>query len=144
MRPTADEQAMLDTFAPLARVPGVRLFSLQKGFGSEQIGAAPFPIENLGAALDPGGGAFTETAAEIAALDLVIATDSAVVHVAGALARPVWTILPLAPDWRWLLGRDDTPWYSTMRLYRPRRLGGWDEVLERVAHDLAARRPGPR
>ncbi len=134
----------LRTFAPLARVPGVRLFSLQKGFGSEQLATAPFPIEDLGAGLDPGGGAFTDSAAAMAALDLVIATDSALVHVAGALARPVWTILPLAPDWRWLLGRDDTPWYPTMRLYRPRRLGGWDEVLERVARDLAARRAGPR
>jgi Flp pilus assembly protein TadD len=130
----------LAAFAPLARVPGVRLYSLQKGFGSEQLAAAPFPVEDLGAALDPGGGAFTDTAAAVMALDLVVASDSAVVHVAGALGRPVWTVLPLVPDWRWLLGRADTPWYPTMRLYRPRRLGDWGEVLERVARDLAARR----
>jgi tetratricopeptide (TPR) repeat protein len=131
----------LAAFAPLAAVPGVRLYSLQKGFGSEQLATATFPVEDLGSALDPGGGAFTDTAAAIAALDLVIASDSAIVHVAGALGRPVWTLLPLVPDWRWLLGRADTPWYPTMRLYRPRRLGDWREVFDRVARDLAAR-PG--
>lgn len=130
----------LAAFAPLARVPGVRLYSLQKGFGSEQLTAAPFAVEDLGSGLDPGGGAFTDTAAAIAALDLVIASDSAIVHVAGALGRRVWTVLPLVPDWRWLLGRADTPWYPTMRLYRPHRLGDWGEALARIAGDLAALR----
>ena len=125
-------------FAPLAAIPGVRLFSLQKGFGAEQLAAAPFPVEDLGAALDTAGGAFTDTAAAMAALDLVIVSDSAVAHVAGALGRPVWVVLPLAPDWRWLLDREDTPWYPTMRLFRQRRLGEWDEVFERIAAALGA------
>ncbi len=125
-------------FAPLAAVPGVRLFSLQKGFGAEQLAAAPFPVEDLGAALDTAGGAFTDTAAAMMALDLVIVSDSAVAHVAGALGRPVWVVLPLAPDWRWLLDREDTPWYPTMRLFRQRRLGEWDEVFERIAAALGA------
>jgi tetratricopeptide (TPR) repeat protein len=125
-------------FAPLAAIPGVRLFSLQKGFGAEQLAAAPFPVEDLGAALDTAGGAFTDTAAAMMALDLVVVSDSAVAHVAGALGRPVWVALPLAPDWRWLLGRDDTPWYPTMRLFRQRRLGEWDEVFARIARELAA------
>jgi tetratricopeptide (TPR) repeat protein len=127
----------LREFAPLAKIPGVRLFSLQKGYGAEQLAAAQFPIEDLGAALDPGGGAFTDTAAAMMGLDLVVASDSAVVHVAGALGRPVWVALPVAPDWRWLLGRDDTPWYPTMRLYRQRQLGNWTEVFERIARALA-------
>ncbi|HSD40417.1 MAG TPA: hypothetical protein VLD36_00980 [Burkholderiales bacterium] len=71
-------------------------------------------------------------------LDLAIVSDSAVVHIARA--RPVWVMLPLAPDWRWLLGRGDSASYPTMRLYRQRRLGAWDEVIERVAGDLAALR----
>jgi hypothetical protein len=127
----------LREFAPLARIPGIRLFSLQKGYGAEQLAAARLSVEDLGAALDPGGGAFTDTAAAMMALDLVVASDSAVVHVAGALGRPVWVALPLTPDWRWLLGRDDTPWYPTMRLYRQRRLGNWADVFERIARDLA-------
>ena len=125
-------------FAPLAAVAGVRLFSLQKGFGAEQLAAAPFPVEDLGAALDTVGGAFTDTAAAMLALDLVVVSDSAVAHVAGALGRPVWVVLPLAPDWRWLLDREDTPWYPTMRLFRQRRLGEWDEVFERLAAALGA------
>jgi tetratricopeptide (TPR) repeat protein len=131
----------LSHFGPLARVPGVRLFSLQKGFGAEQLATAPFPVEDLGAALDVAGGAFTETAAAMMALDLAIVSDSAVVHVAGALGRPVWVVLPLAPDWRWLLGREDSPWYPTMRLFRPRQLGQSDEVFERIARELAAMAP---
>jgi tetratricopeptide (TPR) repeat protein len=125
-------------FAPLAAIPGMRLFSLQKGFGAEQLAAAPFPVEDLGAALDTAGGAFTDTAAAMMALDLVIVSDSAIAHVAGALGHPVWVVLPLAPDWRWLLGREDTPWYPTMRLFRQRRLGEWDEVFERIAAALGA------
>jgi len=125
-------------FAPLAAIPGVRLFSLQKGYGSEQLAAAPFAVEDLGAGLDAAGGAFTDTAAAVTALDLVVVSDSAVAHVAGALGRPVWVVLPLTPDWRWLLGREDTPWYPTMRLFRPRRLGGWDDVFRRIARELAA------
>jgi tetratricopeptide (TPR) repeat protein len=125
-------------FAPLAAVPGVRLFSLQKGFGAEQLAAAPFPVEDLGAALDASGGAFTDTAAAAMALDLLIVSDSAVAHVAGALGRAVWVVLPLTPDWRWLLEREDAPWYPTMRLFRQRRLGEWDEVFGRIAAALGA------
>jgi ADP-heptose:LPS heptosyltransferase len=83
-----------------------------------------------------------DTAAFIANLALVISVDTSVAHLAGAMGRPVWTLLPLNPDWRWLLDREDTPWYSTMRLFRRRATGDWDEVIGRVAaalHDL--RRP---
>ena len=70
----------------------------------------------------------------IAQLDLVISIDTAVAHLAGAMGRPVWTLLPFAPDWRWFLEREDSPWYPTMRLYRQERLGEWDPVIARI-HD---------
>jgi ADP-heptose:LPS heptosyltransferase len=73
-------------------------------------------------------------------LDLVIAPDTAVAHLAGALGVPVWLALPFASDWRWLSGRDDSPWYPTLRLFRQQRWGDWDEVFERIANAL----PGTR
>ena len=74
--------------------------------------------------------------AAIAELDLVITVDTAVAHLAGAMARPIWTLLPFAPDWRWLLERDDSPWYPTMRLFRQAHQGDWDGVFDRVGRAL--------
>src|SRR5204863_2880742 len=82
-------------------------------------------------------GDFSDTAAVIANLDLVIAVDTAVVHLAGALGRPVWAMLPFAPDWRWMLDREDSPWYPSLRLFRQARPGDWDSVLVRVRSALA-------
>ena len=73
-------------------------------------------------------------------LDLVISCDTAVAHLAGALGVPVWVALPFVPDWRWLLEREDSPWYPTMRLFRQRRAGDWGEVFERMAKLLPRRR----
>lgn len=81
---------------------------------------------------------FADTAALMEVLDLVIAVDTSVAHLAGALARPTWILLPHAPDWRWMVGRDDTPWYPSARLYRQPKAGDWDGVLERVRADLRA------
>jgi len=80
-----------------------------------------------------------DTAAVMKSLDLVISSDTAVPHMAGALGVPIWLPLPLAPDWRWLLNRDDSPWYPTMRLFRQRRAGDWNEVFERMAAELRAK-----
>ena len=121
-------------FEKLARVPKVRLVSLQKGPGCEQIqaGAERIPILELGDRLDAKG-AFLDTAAIMMNLDLVVTVDTAIEHLAGALAVPVWTVHWFVPDWRWFLDRDDSPWYPTMRLFRQKQLGDWNEVFDRIA-----------
>ena len=80
---------------------------------------------------------WADTAALLSLLDLVITVDTATAHLAGALGRPVWTLLPYCPDWRWLLGRSDSPWYPSTRLYRQHRRGDWDPVIQRLREDLA-------
>lgn len=85
---------------------------------------------------------FTETAAAIAGLDLVISVDTSVVHLAGALGRPVWALLPFAPDWRWMLEREDSPWYPTARLFRQPALGDWKTAIEKVRAELMRFRAG--
>ena len=126
----------LDRFEPLARIPGVRLFSLQKGFGSEQWKGRGkrLPIIDLGPRLDD----FMDAAAAAACLDLLILPDTALAHLAGRLGVPVWVAVPWAADWRWLLEREDTPWYPTMRLFRQTRWDDWDAVFLRIGRELAA------
>jgi hypothetical protein len=137
-RGDAQRSIPLARFLPLARVKGARLISLQKGPGTEQLGAlaGQFEVLDLNGRLDEISGAFMDTAAVIMNLDLVIACDSAVVHLAGALGAAVWVALPLVPDWRWLLEREDSPWYPTMRLFRQTRAGHWEDVFERMAEEL--------
>ena len=86
----------------------------------------------------PGGALrdYGDTAALLAECDLLISVDTSVAHLAGALARPVWLLLSFAADWRWLLGRCDTPWYPTMRLYRQPEPGDWDSVIAAVRRGL--------
>jgi tetratricopeptide (TPR) repeat protein len=124
----------LALFEPLARVPGVRLFSLQRDAGREQLAVIGnrFRVVDLGHQLDD----FLTTAAALKNLNLVVTIDTAVAHLAGALALPVWVLLSCDPDWRWMLQRDDTPWYPTMRLFRQRAFGKWEEVMQRVAQAL--------
>ena len=134
--------------APLAEVTGVRLISLQKGAGEEQISLLPpsMRVETLGADFDAGPDAFVDTAAAMACLDLVVACDTSVAHLAGALAAPVWVALKGDAEWRWLTGRADSPWYPTMRLFRQSRRGAWRDVFEAMALEvaaLAARRAAP-
>jgi tetratricopeptide (TPR) repeat protein len=129
-------------FARLADIKGVQLISLQKGSGIEQLDKLPdrAGILDLGSCLDTPSGPFMDTAAVMKNLDLVICSDSAIAHLAGALGVPVWLALPLVPDWRWLLEREDSPWYPTMRLFRQKTFGLWDEVFERLAEALNERR----
>ena len=124
--------------APLARVPGISLVSLQKGAAARQRSAVEF-----GSALtqltDPDNvcaDALMETAALLSALDLVVTSDTAIAHLAGALGIPVWVALHAMPDWRWLLDRTDSPWYPSMRLFRQRAPGDWPELFERLAGEV--------
>ncbi len=128
----------LAEFEPLAKVPGVKLVSLQKGDGQEQLAehGARLGIVDWTDRLDEHAGPFLDTAALMKCLDLIITSDTASAHLAGALGVRTWVALGAAPDWRWLLGRDDSPWYPTMRLFRQRRLGQWPEVFERIAAEL--------
>lgn len=120
------------TLAPLLQVPGIRWFSMQKDEETLSEGITD---------LAPAIGDFADTAALIAGLDLVITVDTACAHLAGALGKPCWVLLPAwMPDSRWLADRADTPWYPhVMRLFRQRRDGAWDEVIDDVAAALAAR-----
>ena len=128
----------LAAFAPLAQRPNVTLFSLQKGHGREQLAALAdrFEIVDLGSSLDEEGGAFVDTAAVMMNLDLVITSDTAAAHLAGALGVSVWVALQRTPNWRWLLDRRDSPWYPTMRLFRQSELGNWTDVFEQIAVEL--------
>ncbi len=120
--------------APLLAVPGVDFINLQVGARAGEAG-----LPDLSAQLTD----FAETAALIGTLDLVIAVDSAVAHLSGALGAPVWVLLAHVPDWRWLLGREDSPWYSSARLFRQETPGDWDGVIRRVAGALAQKRSSP-
>jgi tetratricopeptide (TPR) repeat protein len=128
----------LAQFAPLARVAGTRLFSLQRGLGAEQLSALAehVPVTVVSGNLDEASGAFMDTAAIMRNLDLIVTSDSAIAHLAGGLGIPVWLALPFAPDWRWLLQREDSPWYPTMRLFRQPEPGNWPAVFERMAVEL--------
>ena len=177
----------LEHFAPLAAVPGVRLISLQKGEGTQQVApfsreaqpsepraatvrerllvatreaelpkehsqaelgnernagessyAQPFPLTQFDD-LDADGGAFMDTAAILKNVDLLVTSDTALAHLAGAMGVEVWVALPYAADWRWFREREDSPWYPTMRLFRQERRGDWKSVFEKIAIELTAR-----
>jgi tetratricopeptide (TPR) repeat protein len=125
----------LGAFAPLAGIPNIRLISLQKHPGAGQIAGAPFGawIETPLNPSEVSDRAFSDTSAVIANLDLVVASDSMIAHLAGALGRPAFVALRRIPDWRWLLGRDDCPWYPTARLFRQTTDGDWQTVFGRIA-----------
>jgi tetratricopeptide (TPR) repeat protein len=128
----------LAQFAPLARLPGVRLVSLQKGLGSEQVATVDFPLLDLSGRIDGAAGAFMDTAAVLCNLDLVVTSCTAIAHLAGGLGVPVWVALHYSPDWRWLRGREDSPWYPTMRLFRQTTFHGWPDVFQRMAEAVPA------
>lgn len=117
-----------DIFKSLVDVPGVEWISLQVGPKAKEINCSAAHIHDVSDLLTN----FAETAALIANLDLIITVDTAVAHLAGAMGKDVWVLLSFIPDWRWMLDREDTPWYPTMRLFRQRERGNWAEVLTRV------------
>lgn len=132
LRLNHERSILLSHYAPIGRVPGVQIFSLQVGVETEQLSKAPFPIVDLTSHIRD----FSDTAAFLANLDLVIAVDTAVLHLAGAMARPTWALIQKWPDWRWQLDREDSPWYPTVRLFRQPKLRDWPSVFERIAREL--------
>jgi len=127
----------LATLAPLAELDKVALVSLTEGPAMTEVGQyfSHAPLLNLGPEIRD----FSDTMAVLECIDLVITVDTAVGHLAGAMDRPGWLMLPYAPDWRWLRGREDTPWYPSLRLFRQRAPQDWQELTERVAAALVAR-----
>jgi hypothetical protein len=121
-------------FSPLASIPGVVFCSLQQGHSVKSTQGLPVDMELIDFSNSLQN--FSDTAALVAHLDLVITVDTAVAHLAGAMAKPVWTLLPYSPDWRWLLNREDSPWYPTMQLFRQESPGDWIPVVEKVAQKL--------
>lgn len=136
-RTAADKSVPFAALAPLAAVGGLRFYSLQKGpaAGALRESANPLDVVDLADELAD----FSDTAAAMAGLDLVISVDTAVAHLAGALGKPAWTMLKVAPDWRWMLGREDSPWYPTMRLYRQSVAGDWSAPVQAMARAMERR-----
>jgi len=134
-----ERSTRLETLLPLLKIPGIQWVSLQKGESANQIGEiqASLPTDCVlydGCSQDRD---FAETAALIVNLDLVIATDSAVAHLAGALGKPLWLMLPWQSDWRWMQDCVTTPWYPTARLFRQCSSGEWPELIDRIGRELA-------
>jgi tetratricopeptide (TPR) repeat protein len=124
----------LSQFEPLLDLDGLHFFSLQMGAAASQLFAIHAPITDLRYAIKD----LADTAALMAHLDVVITVDTAVAHLAGALGKQTWVMLPFAPDWRWLTDREDSPWYPTVRLFRQTCFGDWDGPIARVRHALRA------
>lgn len=124
----------LSFFYRLAQLPNIQLYSLQKGYGEEQLENKPENIEiiDIGTTFDD----FSDTAAAIANLDLVITIDTATAHLAGAMNKPVWVLLHSENEWRWMLDREDTSWYKSVKLFRQKNKGNWEEVFERIYKEL--------
>jgi len=131
----------LASFAPLTDIPGVALVSLQKGPAQAQIGGywGRAPLVNLGPELRD----FADTMAVLECLERVVAVDTSVGHLAGAMGKEAWVMLPYAPDWRWLLNRPDSPWYPSLRLFRQGPERSWEPVLAGIAREIATA-PPPR
>jgi tetratricopeptide (TPR) repeat protein len=125
----------LEFFAPLTKMGAVRLYGLQAGKAAAQMDelAGTMPITNLAKEFKD----FTDTAAAIENMDLIISVDTSVLHLAGAMGKPAWALLPFAPEWRWMLNRQDSPWYPTIKLFRQDTWNGWDGVFRRVAEELS-------
>ena len=129
----------LATLGPLARA-NVDFYNLQLGKPGLQAANPPAGMKLID--LSSMIGDFADTAALVAELDLVVSVDTAIVHLAGAMGKPVWVFLQYTPDFRWLLEGQTTPWYPSVRLIRQTKFGVWDDVIDRTAAELAAYKPG--
>ncbi len=134
LRKDYNRSCTFETFSQLLKISDINFYSLQKGEASYQISIYPEGLNILDYTEEFND--FADTAGFIENLDLVISVDTAVAHLAGALGKPVWTLLPFVPDWRWMLGREDSPWYPTMRLFRQPSIGDWKSVIDKVEEEL--------
>jgi ADP-heptose:LPS heptosyltransferase len=125
----------LKQFAPLASVTTLAFYSLQKGEPAAEASDPPPEMQLVDWTAELND--FADTAALIQNLDLLITVDTAVAHLAGAMGKRVWLLIPFVPDWRWMLERSDSPWYPTIRSFRQKSAGDWEEVLGRVTEELA-------
>jgi hypothetical protein len=131
-----DRSIGLEEMSSLMKLPNVRFVSLQKDVNDDDVAKMKgMGIMDISSELND----FADTAAVVSILDLVISVDTSVVHLAGALGKPVWVLLPYVPDWRWLLKREDSPWYPTARLFRQPKARDWKVVVEKIRRKLAAR-----
>jgi tetratricopeptide (TPR) repeat protein len=130
----ANRSCSIECFSPLAEIEGIKLYSLQKGAAAEQLNISSLTgkVRDLASHLED----FADTAAAVTNLDLIISVDTAVLHLAGAMAKPVWALIPFSPDWRWMLERSDSPWYPTAVLFRQKRFGDWENVFRNVCEQL--------
>jgi Tetratricopeptide repeat len=140
MRGLEGKSFPLAALAGIAGLPDVRLISLQKGDGNKQLGHLPAGMTVETYDFDEGPDAFLDSAAMIEACDLVITADTAPAHLAGALGVPTWVALKHVPDWRWFLGRNDSPWYPSVLLFRQTAMGDWDSVFAAMAAELISRK----
>ena len=126
----------LTLFKDISKLPNIELISLHKGEGENQIKDINFELTTIGDDFDAGENAFEDTAAIMMNCDLIITSDTATAHLAGALGCPTWVALKKVPDWRWMLEQNQSPWYPNMKLYRQKELGDWDHVFEIIKRDL--------
>ena len=124
----------LQSFSSLSMIEGVCLYGLQKGKAAEQMAelTGQIPVINISDDFED----FTDTAAAIDNLDLVISVDTSVLHLAGAMGKKVWALLPFSPEWRWMLNREDSPWYPTMKLFRQKKRNDWYGLFKQVCEEL--------
>ena len=127
----------LKYFSDILNIIDISFVSLQKGYGQEQIldGGLADKITDFSSEMDTHE-KFVDTCAIIENLNLVIGVDTATIHLAGAMGKPVWVLLPYSPDWRWMLNTNDTPWYPTMRLFRQQEPGNWETVMDEISVEL--------
>ena len=128
----ADRSCKLSNFENLTKIDEIKLYSLQKGDAAKQL-CQFTQIENLGPHLE----SFADTAAAIDNLDLVISIDTSVLHLSAAMAKPTWGLLTKTPDWRWMLDRNDSPWYPTVKLFRQKKYADWKHIFQQVTEELS-------
>ena len=126
----------LSLFEGISKIPNVELISLHKGEGEKQIKEVNFDLTILDNNFDSGENAFVDTAAVMMNCDLIVTSDTAIAHLAGALGCPTWVVLKKVPDWRWMLERKDSPWYPNLTLYRQKQINNWTHVFDKIEMDL--------